>query len=90
MKNSAYNRKVVLFYTAMGTTGISLYFITPLVFNALFPLGYDEETGVKKHYFIVSCWFPFDPDRHYWAAYLIEFVGCLYVLQIIVYFHSHK
>ncbi|KAH0999812.1 hypothetical protein HUJ04_013580 [Dendroctonus ponderosae] len=45
-KNTEKNRKIVLFYTIMGTTGISLYFITPLVSNAVTPLGFNNDTGV--------------------------------------------
>ncbi|KAH1026653.1 hypothetical protein HUJ05_000285 [Dendroctonus ponderosae] len=78
-KNTEKNRKIVLFYTIMGTTGISLYFITPLVSNAVTPLGFNNDTGVVNHHFIIFSWFPFDPDRHYSAAYLIQFTGCFFV-----------
>lgn len=77
IRNAESNKKVVLFYTIMGSCGISLYFITPLVSNVLMPLGYNNVTGVYEHYFIVFNWFPFDPNRYYWAAYLIQFTGCL-------------
>lgn len=77
VKNADENRKVVLSYTVMGTIGISLYFLTPLVGNALIPLEFNNETGIQAHYFIVFSWFPFDPNQYYWAAYLIQFTGCL-------------
>ncbi|CAG9770500.1 unnamed protein product [Ceutorhynchus assimilis] len=83
-KNSAHNKKIVLFYTIMGTTGISLYFIAPLISNVFIPLGYHNETGTKIHYFIVFSWFPFDPDMYYWAAYLLQFTGCLFGYSYIV------
>ncbi|KAH0999830.1 hypothetical protein HUJ04_013597, partial [Dendroctonus ponderosae] len=83
-KNTEKNRKIVLFYTIMGTTGISLYFITPLVSNAVTPLGFNNDTGVVNHHFIIFSWFPFDPDRHYSAAYLIQFTGCLFGYSYIV------
>ncbi|XP_066146734.1 odorant receptor 10-like isoform X2 [Euwallacea fornicatus] len=84
LHNAAYSRKIVLFYSIMGTCGISLYFISPLVSNALTPMGYNNETGLQKHYFIVSSWFPFDPDRYYLPAYLIQFLGCLIGYSYIV------
>lgn len=77
IRNAESNRKVILFYTVMGSSGISLYFITPLVSNVLMPLSYNNVTGVYNHYFIVYNWFPFDPNQYYWAAYLIQFTGCL-------------
>nr|QXE93225.1 odorant receptor 48 [Eucryptorrhynchus scrobiculatus] len=83
-KNAAYNRKIVLFYTIMGTTGISLYFITPLVSNVLTPLEVNNITGIQNHHFVVFTWFPFDPNRYYWAAYLIQFLGCLIGYSYIV------
>ncbi|XP_050297606.1 uncharacterized protein LOC126736992 [Anthonomus grandis grandis] len=78
------NKSLVLLYTIMGTTGISLYFIVPLVSNIVIPLDYNNKTGIIKHHFIVFTWFPFDPDRYYWAAYLIQFFGCLYGYAYIV------
>ncbi|XP_066252491.1 odorant receptor 10-like [Euwallacea similis] len=84
LNNAAYSKKIVLFYTIMGTIGISLYFISPLVSNVLTPIGYNNETGFQKHYFIVSSWFPFNPDKYYWAAYLIQFLGCLIGYSYIV------
>ncbi|KAL1506284.1 hypothetical protein ABEB36_005676 [Hypothenemus hampei] len=83
-QNSASNRNVVLFYTLMGTIGISLYFITPIISNVTMPLGFNNQTGIKNHYFIVFSWFPFDPNRYYTTAYLIQFFGCLIGYSYIV------
>ncbi|XP_030759997.1 odorant receptor 49b-like [Sitophilus oryzae] len=84
-ENAAFTRKIVYFYVSMGSTGISLYFITPLISNVVYPLGYNNITGVKEHHFIVFSYFPFDANRYYWAAYLIQFTGCFYGYAYIVY-----
>ncbi|KAF7263386.1 hypothetical protein GWI33_002615 [Rhynchophorus ferrugineus] len=83
--NGYYTRKLVYFYVIMGSTGISMYFITPVISNYINPIGYDNITGVKYHHFIVYNWFPFDPNRYYWAAYIIQFTGCFYGYSYIVY-----
>lgn len=65
------------YYVSLGSVGISLYFVTPIVKNLI------EENEHK--YLIFTSWFPFDSDRHYVLAYLIQFLGGFYGYAYIVY-----
>ncbi|KAJ8973944.1 hypothetical protein NQ317_002448 [Molorchus minor] len=74
--------KSLLFYISLGTVGVSLYFITPIVKN-LVEDGQNLENNHKS--LILSSWFPFDSDEHYLAAYLIQCVAGFYGYAYIVY-----
>ncbi|KAJ8909852.1 hypothetical protein NQ315_013338 [Exocentrus adspersus] len=66
------------YYVCLGSVGISLYFISPIVNNLI------EKTTENK-YLIFNSWFPFDSDKHYVYAYLIQFFGGFYGYAYIVY-----
>ncbi|XP_023310658.1 uncharacterized protein LOC111691683 [Anoplophora glabripennis] len=65
------------YYVSLGSVGISLYYIAPIVRNLV------EENDHK--YLIITSWFPFDSDKHYAVAYLIQFFGGFYGYAYIVY-----
>ncbi|XP_060522524.1 odorant receptor 22c-like [Cylas formicarius] len=83
-KNVAFTRRLVRIYVAIGTTGISLYYASPLVEDALLPLPFDNSTGVQPRRLIFSSWFPFNPNLHYWTSYFLQFVAGFYGYSYIV------
>ncbi|KAJ8950663.1 hypothetical protein NQ314_007793 [Rhamnusium bicolor] len=70
------------FYVSLGSIGISLYFITPVVKNIM---EIEDEHGFKQKHLIFSSWFPFDSNKHYGLAYIIQFFGGFYGYAYIVY-----
>lgn len=71
-----------LFYVMLGSCGVTLYLLSPLVrrFIVKKPTGYEN-----KDYLIYPSWFPFDVNNHYFIAYIIQMNGALLGYAYIVY-----
>ncbi|XP_074037719.1 odorant receptor Or2-like [Leptinotarsa decemlineata] len=67
-----------VYYVSLGSAGISLYFVAPILKNWL------EEREQSK-YLIFRSWFPFNTDKYYWPAYAIQLVGGFIGYSYIVY-----
>lgn len=73
---------IALFYVLLGTCGVTLYLLSPLVRRFILkkPDGYEN-----KDYLIYPSWFPFDVNKHYFFAYIIQMNGAFLGYAYIVY-----
>ncbi|CAH0553804.1 unnamed protein product [Brassicogethes aeneus] len=71
-KYASHAHKAVILLFGCSLVGLSLYYTTPFFLE---DLNLKPNETVDGHYFIVSSWFPFDQNRYYTVAYLIQFFG---------------
>ncbi|CAH0553805.1 unnamed protein product [Brassicogethes aeneus] len=79
-KYASHAHKAIVFYVGVSLLGVSLYFMTPFLLE---DLNSKTNETIEEHHFIVSSWFPFDQNRYYTLAYLIQFFGISYGFSYI-------
>ncbi|XP_060522826.1 odorant receptor Or2-like isoform X1 [Cylas formicarius] len=61
-----------------------MFIVCPFIDDIVQPLGYSNDTGVWQRHEIFPNWFPFDRDRYYVTAYVLQFAaGCLGYTYIV-------
>lgn len=74
------------FYVALGTAGTILYIGSPLVKKFYLHESNENITYNNNNYLIYPSWFPFDINKHYVIAYIIEingaFLGYAYICYV--------
>lgn len=71
-----------LFYVILGTSGVTLYVLSPLVRKYILV---KPDEFKNEEYLIYPNWFPFDINRFYLVVYFIEVNGALLGYAYIVY-----
>lgn len=71
-----------IFYIALGTSGVTLYLLSPLVRRFILER---PEVYENKDYLVYPSWFPFDVNENYFIAYVIQLNGGLLGYAYIVY-----
>nr|QXE93252.1 odorant receptor 26 [Eucryptorrhynchus brandti] len=74
-KCNRFSKKFELIFLAFVLSGASLYYAEPIMEEKMQTQNITRSTA---HNLIVSSWFPFDRNEHYWIAYTIQFVACIY------------
>lgn len=80
---SAWNTS--FFYVALGAAGTMLYIGSPLVKKFYLHESKGNNTYNNNNYLIYPSWFPFDINKHYFIAYIIEINGAFLGYSYICY-----
>ncbi|XP_060522827.1 odorant receptor Or2-like isoform X2 [Cylas formicarius] len=59
-----------------------MFIVCPFIDDIVQPLGYSNDTGVWQRHEIFPNWFPFDRDRYYVTAYVLQFAAGCFVNEI--------